>query len=34
VKITDEEEKAKVEKLFNDLDDNDDVVEVYSNIDF
>jgi len=34
VKITDEDEKAKVEKLFNDLDDYDDVVEVYSNIDF
>jgi len=34
VKLENEEEKAKMEKLFNDLDDNDDVVEVYSNIDF
>ncbi len=34
IKITDPAEKEKVEKLFEELEDNDDVVEVYSNIDF
>jgi len=32
IRIEDEQEKEKIDKLFNELNDNDDVIEVYSNI--
>jgi len=34
IQIEDAQEKEKIEKLFNELNDNDDVIEVYSNISF
>lgn len=34
IKITDESEKESIEKLFETIDDHDDVQEIYSNIEF